>query len=129
MRYNNRKDQSSYPITLMKAVGFSFLSTLVLIIILALVLTFTSLSEGVVPVINSIIMILSIAFGAIYISLKSDRLGWLNGGTVGLVYMLLLIILGSIFVDTFTMDIYTLFRIIIALVTGSVAGMIGINLR
>ncbi|MTI47791.1 TIGR04086 family membrane protein [Sporosalibacterium faouarense] len=129
MSYNSGKNQSSYPITLLKAVGFSVITSIIFVIILAVILTFTSLSEGIIPVINSIIMIVSIAFGAIYVSLKSDRMGWLNGAGVGLIYILIIMILGAIFVDSFDIDIYLLFRIIVALITGSIAGMIGINLR
>lgn len=129
MSYNSNKGQDNYPITLLKAVGLSFIVNMIFIIILAIILTFTSLSVGVTTIVNSVIMILSISFGSIYISLKADKLGWLNGAAVGLIYIIIIILLGGAFLASYTIDIYVFFRIIVALVTGSVGGMIGINLR
>ncbi len=129
MRYNTDKNEINYPITLLKGIVFSLIITVILIIVLALILTYTSLSEGIIPIVNSIIMILSIALGSIYVSVKINRLGWLNGALTGLLYILILVILGNMFVDSFKLDIFILFRILIALITGAVGGMIGINLR
>lgn len=129
MRYNAGKKEVSYPITLLKGVVLSFSTTLILIILMAIILTYTSLSEGVIPVINSIIMILSIALGSIYMSLKISEKGWLNGAVIGLLYIFVLVILGSSFIDTFKLDSYILLRIVISIITGAVGGMIGVNLR
>ena len=129
MRYNTGKKEINYPITLLKGIVFSFFITVILIITFALILTYTSLADGVIPVVNSIIMILSIALGSIYISVKLNKLGWLNGALTGLLYIFLLIVIGKMFMDNFKVDVFILFRVIIALITGAVGGMIGINLR
>lgn len=129
MRYNGKNKEVNYPITLLKGVALSFSITLILIVLLAIILTYTSLSEGVTPVVNSIIMILSIALGSIYMSLKVSEKGWLNGAIVGLLYVIILIILGSAFNNDYKFDSFVLLRIIISVVTGAVGGMIGVNLR
>ncbi len=129
MRYNGKNKEINYPITLLKGVALSFSVTLVLIVLLAIILTYTSLSEGVTPVVNSIIMILSIALGSIYMSLKVSEKGWLNGAVVGLLYIIILIILGSAFNNDFKLDSFILLRMVIAIITGAVGGMIGVNLR
>ncbi len=129
MRYNKDSKEVNYPITLLKGVVLSFSATLVLIVLMSIILTYSNLSEGVIPVINSIIMILSIALGSIYMSLKVNKKGWLNGAVVGLLYIIILIIIGSIFIDTFKLDSFILLRSVISIITGIVGGMIGINLR
>ena len=129
MRYNKDSKEVNYPITLLKGVVLSFSTTLILIVLMSIILTYSNLSEGVIPVVNSIIMILSIALGSIYMSLKVKKNGWLNGAVVGLLYIIILIIIGSIFIDTFKLDSFILLRSVISIITGIVGGMIGINLR
>ena len=129
MRYNKDSKEVNYPITLLKGVVLSFSTTLILIVLMSIILTYSNLSEGVIPVVNSIIMILSIALGSIYMSLKVNKNGWLNGAVVGLLYIIILIIIGSIFIDTFKLDSFILLRAVISIITGIVGGMIGINLR
>lgn len=128
MKYN-KGNNINYPVTLTKGVLLSFIITLVLILILALVLTYTSISEGIMPIANSIIMMISIIIGSVYMSLKVNKLGWLNGGAIGLLYIIFLVLFGNLFSDAFQMDIYIILRGVIALITGAVGGMIGINLK
>jgi len=129
MKYNAKSESSNYLITLIKGVGFSYIVTFIFIVLLALIMTYTSLSEGLIPIVNSIAMIISIVIGSIYMSIKVNKKGWLSGGAIGLVYIFILIIFSSIFADKFAMDGYLLLKVLIALVTGSVGGMIGINLK
>lgn len=126
----NKYDTSrSYGVTLGKSLIISFITTLILFLIFTVVLTYTKMSEGMIPIIDSIILIVSITLGAIYKSINSEKRGFLNGGIVGLIYILLLILISSIFMKNFQFTSYTLTKIFIGILTGVVAGMIGVNLK
>ncbi|RKD34658.1 TIGR04086 family membrane protein [Thermohalobacter berrensis] len=128
MNYNESR-KGSYGLILVKGIGFSYVVTLICILIFAIVMTYTSISEKIIPLVNSIVMVFSIVLGAIYTSLKVEQKGWLNGGIVGLVYVIIIVLLSSIFITTFTFDVNAILKILIGLITGAIGGMIGINLK
>ncbi|NMB27159.1 MAG: TIGR04086 family membrane protein, partial [Tissierellia bacterium] len=78
---------------------------------------------------NTIIMVISITVGGIYISIKIGEKGWLNGGTIGVLYFLILVLLNYLFIKPFIFDIYSMGKFFISLVTGIIGGMIGINIK
>lgn len=125
----NVSNTERFGVTLAKSLALSYIVTLIFFIIFALILTYTSLSEGAIPIINSIIMIISIAIGSIRMAIKSQNKGWLNGALVGVLYVLVLVFLSSIFVENFEVNSYLMMKAIIGLITGAVGGMIGINVK
>ncbi len=114
---------------LLKSLVLSYIVTLGLVLIMAIMLTYTPLKEKSIPLLNTITMMISIITGAIYLTLKIGEKGWLNGGIVGVVYYLILLLINIIFIKNHSIDIYTTSKIIISLVTGVIGGMIGINLK
>ncbi len=125
----NSKKNNNYGLFLVKSIGFSYIVTLVLFILFAIILTYTNISESIIPVVNSIIMIIAIAFGAIYMTTKICSKGWLNGAIVGILYVVILIIISSIVNKPFKIDVFILLKIVIGFITGTVAGMIGVNIK
>src|SRR5699024_6136606 len=115
--------------SLLKSLVLSYIVTLGLVLIMAIMLTYTPLKEKSIPLLNTITMMISIITGAIYLTLKIGEKGWLNGGIVGVVYYLILLLINIIFIKNHSIDIYTTSKIIISLVTGVIGGMIGINLK
>ncbi|AFS78753.1 putative membrane protein [Gottschalkia acidurici 9a] len=103
--------------------------TLISIIIQTFLMIYTSISENILPITNSIIMILSVTIGAIYISLKTKQKGWLNGAIVGLTYMALMVLLNIGLVNDFVLNSYVLIKSGIVLIVGVIGGMIGVNLK
>ena len=112
-----------------KAGGLAVVLTLVFIMIQTALMMFTKLSESVLPITNSIIMAISITIASIYISIKREQKGWLNGAAIGLIYILLMVLLNIGLVDDFVLNKYVLIKGGIALVTGAIGGMIGVNLK
>lgn len=126
---NKSNTTSKYGIVLGKSLIISFIVTLILFIISTLILTYTNLSESWIPIIDSIILIISISIGAIKMSVNTSKRGYLNGGILGLIYVFILILVSIIFIKDFQFSIYTFIKIIIGLVTGVLSGMIGVNLK
>jgi len=87
------------------------------------------MKEDTIPLLSTIIMIVSIAVGSIYMAIKAEEKGWLNGGIVGVLYFLILLLLNYLFIKPFIFDVYTIGKLFISLVAGVVGGMIGVNIK
>jgi putative membrane protein (TIGR04086 family) len=77
----------------------------------------------------TIITMVSIALSSIYAAVRVESRGWLNGAMVGLIYMLILFLLSLLFKTGVSLDKFALFRIFMGFITGTLAGIIGINLK
>jgi putative membrane protein (TIGR04086 family) len=80
------------------------------------------------PLINTIIMMVSITTGSIYAGKKINEKGWVNGGLVGILYYMILVILSIILLKTFSIDLFSITKLFIAFITGVIGGIIGINI-
>ncbi|KPU28010.1 hypothetical protein TR13x_01285 [Caloranaerobacter sp. TR13] len=129
MKLKVNEENNNYMVTTLKGVLISIVISIICIVILAVILTYTSLSESVVPILNSIVMIVSITIGAIYSSIRIKRKGWFNGAIVGLLYFILLILVSYIFIRSYKFNSHVIIKGIVALLTGAVGGMIGVNLK
>lgn len=121
------KDKSS--IKIIKGTVISIILSLILLTIYAALLSYTSISEStIVPVIITITGI-SILIGSSISSMHIKKQGMLNGALVGLVYMLTIYILSSIFLSSFEININSIIMISVGIVTGMIGGVIGVNLK
>ena len=121
------KDKSS--IKIIKGTVISIILSLVLLTIYATLLSYTSISEStMVPVIITITGI-SILIGSSISSIHIKKQGMLNGALVGLIYMLTIYILSSIFLSSFEININSIIMIAVGIVTGMIGGIIGVNMK
>ncbi|MBU5293403.1 TIGR04086 family membrane protein [Anaerosalibacter bizertensis] len=121
--------KSDYALYLLKGILISYIVTFLMLTIISLLLTYTNLKESSIPILITVVMIVSIVLGSIYLTLKIGEKGWLNGGIIGLLYIVILIILNKIFIKPFMFNVYFITKIIVSLVIGIIGGMIGINLK
>ena len=129
MVYNKKLNSSGYIIDIIKGTILGLIVTIILMLLFTILLTYSKLSEELIPLINSIIMILGIKTGSIFTSRKAYRNGWISGGLIGVTYFLIIFLLSVIFIKDFTLDKYTFLKGMIALVIGTIGGMIGINIK
>lgn len=113
---------------LLKGLLLAFLITVILIFVSSVILTYTSLSESKMSLLNTIVMIISITTGSAYVAIKIKEKGWLNGGILGLGYFLIILLINIIFLKPLVIDIFLLTRLIISIVMGIIGGIIGINI-
>ncbi len=111
----------------LKSLLLAYTITLVLILIFSLLLTFTSLSESKIPLLNTVVMILSIASGSIYGAKNIKEKGFIVGGVIGIVYYLILLLVNLLFSNSLSFDVFSITRLLLASVIGVIGGMIGIN--
>ena len=112
-----------------KGVLGSFFLTLVLILILGIVSTFLEVNASIRAACFIVITSLSVIYGSIYSTRKIQKKGWFIGILVALLYIFIIylvaIISGS---REFAVNSTDLFMITLALLVGSLSGMLGINL-
>lgn len=110
-----------------KGLLISFVATLIGILIFALLLTLTNLSENTTPVVIIAISFVSILIGTTISTRKIHKNGMINGGIVGGIYVLLLYIISSLVNTGFTLNIYTIIMMIAGIIAGLIGGILGIN--
>ena len=111
-----------------KGLALAYIITGILIVLFSLLLTFTSLAEDKLSIANTIIMIISIVSGSIYLAGKLKEKGWINGAILGLSYYLVLVILNTIFYRSISLDFIGLVKFLLAGAMGIIGGIIGINI-
>ncbi len=126
------KTTLSEHITLMsifKGIIISYLITLPAFGIFAFVLTYTDFPEKYIPSSVMIITIMSVLVAGSTATRRVKNRGWLNGGFVGLVYMLVLYLFSSMIFKDFAVDRHVVAMLLLGIVAGSVGGIAGINLK
>jgi putative membrane protein (TIGR04086 family) len=113
----------------LKSLGICFAISFILIIIYALILSFTSVSDSTMNLTIQVIMILSITISSIYEGKKIRRKGWLFGMALGLAFILLLTPLSMAFGLGFCLDKYFAAKALTGTVVGLIGGIIGVNLN
>lgn len=122
---NVNKDSSLMKIT--KGLIISIGITMVLLFIFSLLLAYTNISENTIVPVIMVITAVSILIGS-SISLRNVRKnGMLCGGSVGIIYILILYLLSSMCGSGFEISLNSIIVIVTSIFAGSVGGIIGIN--
>ncbi|HYF82736.1 MAG TPA: TIGR04086 family membrane protein [Clostridia bacterium] len=113
----------------LKSLGICFTISFALIVLYALILSFTSMSDSSMNMSIQIIMIVSITISSIYGGKKISRKGWLFGIALGLLFTLLLVPLSVGFGQNFSLDKYFMAKTLMGGAVGLIGGIIGVNLN
>lgn len=106
------------------ALGFST----AVFLLASLVLSFTAISENIIPYLSFITSIISIFIGSFFVTRKLSFKGWLNGGVTGLFYVLIILILGLFIAGEFPILTSFLTKSFLGFAFGAISGIIGMNL-
>lgn len=121
------ENQSGMLIKISKGLVIAFIMTLISIFIFSAILTYTNLSEDIVPVVVIILIFISILIGTIVSMRKISKNGMLNGAIVGGIYVMALYLISSILNTGFSINMHTIIMIIAGVISGMVGGIIAIN--
>ena len=116
---------------LFKIIKGSFIAIIISIIgllIFSAILAYTNVNENISVYVILTIMGISLFLGSLISARKEKKQGMINGGLVGLIYILIIYLLSSIFATSFSINIYTIIMFIIAIFSGIIGGIIGVNL-
>lgn len=112
------EDVNKRGMVLLKGIFVAFVLTLILALIFSIVLTYTNTPESAIFPVLVGITALSILIGSSISTIKIKKNGILNGGIIGLVYILLLYIISSIVSGSFILNINSIILIISAILGG-----------
>ena len=111
-----------------KGVIISILITFILLFIFSILLTFTKIGEDTIKPIVIIISMISVLIGSSISTLKINKKGILNGGVIGIIYIISIYILSSITGGDFSLNVSSLLMIGLSVIAGLIGGIIGVNL-
>lgn len=105
---------------------YAFAVAVSALILASLLVTWTSVSESALPTITYIVNLAATLTGAFAAARRARERGWYYGGLTGLLYSLLITILGFIIMSA-SFSLATLVQIAILSVIGGLGGVIGVN--
>lgn len=114
---------------ILKGIILSVLITLLGLLILAIVITYTNVSESIIPIAVTIITAISILIGSFFSTINIQKNGLLNGFAVGFTYIVTIYVISSITSTGFTLTNTSFIMIISAILAGMLGGIIGVNLK
>ena len=108
---------------LLVALGLTFL----FLVMNALLIYFSPLSEVLVPYLLFAGALLSILLGSVYVGKRTEEKGWLMGGVLGFCYVLTLLFLCLVFRVEIQFGLGLFTRIFLGCIFGALGGILGIN--
>lgn len=112
---------------IIKGSVISIVITLIGLVIFAILLTYTSMSESTIPAVTIIITVISILIGSSLCMSTVKKNGIINGMLIGLIYIAFIYILSSIIEGNFALNLKSIIMIVGAIIAGAVGGIIGVN--
>ncbi len=105
-----------------------FILTVALLLIFAVIMTFTDVNEKVSSAFYLITTLVSIMYGSIYAVKKVKRRGWLIGIMVTILYFLIIYLVSVISGNSAVIGVNRIERFSLGMIVGMLSGMLGINL-
>lgn len=121
-------ENQKYFKNIIKGVMISIILTMLLLLILSFIMMIFELSEGNYNLIFGIVSSISLAVGAVIAAKYNQSKGWLTGLIIGIIFFIFLLFLSSLINGGFSLEKQELYRLLINLAIGTVAGMLGVNL-
>lgn len=110
-----------------KGVVISLISTCIILLIFAILLTYTDISEDLINTVIIIVTAISIFIGSSIGNLKIKKNGLINGAIIGGSYILIIYLISSILNWRFRLNMQSIIMIIIGIIFGMLGGIIGVN--
>lgn len=110
-----------------KGVGIALLSTFILLLIFATILTYTEVSETMINPVIIIVTAISILIGSSIGNIKIKKNGIVNGALIGGIYIFIIYLISSILNWEFGLKIQSIIMIVVGMIFGILGGIIGVN--
>lgn len=116
-------------LSVLKGILVAYVITVPTFMLFALLLTNIDFPERLITHVVVITTVISVLFAGSTSTRGLKSKGWLNGGIVGFIYMLLLYFISSLIFNNFAIDKYVVTMAVIGILTGAIGGIIGINMK
>lgn len=123
------KDKKQFWVSLFSGVLLAISSTLIMILLFALLIRFFNISESAIFPINQVIKIISVFLGVFVVLKNFNRNGFLKGILLGLLYYVLSTIVFSILQGAFSFKLNNILDLILTSFIGGIIGIIVVNVK
>jgi putative membrane protein (TIGR04086 family) len=115
--------------SLLKGLLASYIVTIPAFLLFALILANLDFPQRLITPMVVVITVISVLTAGSVSTRGVRSRGWLNGGIVGLVYMIILYLLSSIIFKNFTIDRNVVTMTVIGVLAGAIGGIMSINTK
>ena len=113
-----------------KGIIISVIFTFICLFIFSCLLVYTNIGENLIQPVIIVTTGISILIGSMIGNRKQNKNGIINGGVIGLIYMLVIYLISSIINGgNFNLNIQSIMMIGIGLIGGMIGGIIGVNIK
>lgn len=105
----------------------SIIVTVILFVFWSIIMAISSISESTMQIFVTFTIIVSVFCGGFICTIGTRKNGWISGGIVGILYVLILLIFGSGLAQTET-SLVSLVNILLAFVVGGIGGTTALNI-
>lgn len=124
-----KEKSNSNLIKIIKGSVIAIVLSLIFLTIYAAILSFTSVSETTMVPVVLVLTGISILIGSSMSSISIKKQGIINGGLVGLIYVLFLYVVSSIAGIGFGLNMNAIIMLVVGVITGMIGGVIGVNIK
>lgn len=125
----NTREKNNSMLKIIKGSIISIITTMIFLTIFAVLLTYTKISENTIFPVVLVVSGISILIGSSITTRKLKNKGMINGGLIGLIYILTLYIISSLFTMEFNLNSNSIIMVAVSVITGMLGGIIGINMK
>ena len=111
----------------LKGIIFSIVSTVILVVIIALTSYFADVSEGIISICLFVVSVLSVFIGSILMTRTTQENGLIHGGMIGVGYFIVILISSIIVKREFDLNGNLITMLIANVAGGMLGGILGIN--
>lgn len=116
-------------LNIVKGTVVSIFITLILLFAFSVVLTYSDVQEHTIPIVTIVITAISIFIGSSISTIKINKNGIVNGGTIGFIYVVLLYIVSSIVQTGFHLNACSIAMMVAGILAGMIGGIVGVNIK
>lgn len=113
---------------IIKGTLISIISTLLLLIFMAILMVIFDFSEKIYSYLYEFIIAISLVFGSIVAAKINKRKGWITGILVSLIFFIFIILLSSIINGKLCLSSVQGYKLLIILSLGTISGILGVNM-
>ncbi len=110
-----------------KGVVISLISTTTMLLVFAILLTYTNINENLIDTVIIIVTAISILIGSSIGNYKMKKKGIINGAIIGSSYIIIIYFISSILNWRFSLDFKSIIMIVVGIFFGILGGIIGVN--
>lgn len=112
-----------------KGIIFSVASTLVLVLLTALISYFTDISDNIISIILFAVSVVSVLTGAVLVCRSTGENGLIHGGLIGLGYFVFLLLASIVIKREFDFNARLITMLVSNIAGGMLGGVLGINTK